>query len=244
MQLKVIGSGSQGNSYILSNETDVLLIELGVQFKRIKKVLDFDLSKISGALVSHVHGDHAKSIKDAVDCGIDVYTGAETINATGLKSHRLKPVESKKAYQIGNFKVMPFELKHDVPCLGFMIKHEDCGKVVFVTDTYYSPFRFKGVNQWIIEANYSQEILDSKEGYSSTKAFLRNRVMSSHLSIENCLDLLSKNDLSKTNNIVLTHLSDRNSHAEQFKKMTENQTGKTVYVAETGLIIPFNIRPF
>lgn len=244
MELKVIGSGSQGNSYILSNETDVLLIELGVQFKRIKKALDFDLSKINGALISHSHLDHAKSIKDAVECGIDVYTGAETINATGLKSHRLKPIKPKKAYQIGAFKVMPFELRHDVPCLGFIIKHEDCGKVVFITDTYYSPFKFKGINQWIIEANYSQEILDSKEGYGSTKAFLRNRVMSSHMSIENCLDLLSKNDLSKTNNVVLTHLSDRNSHEKQFKKLTENQTGKTVHVAETGLTIPFNIRPF
>lgn len=244
MELKVIGSGSQGNSYVLSNETDVLLIELGVQFKRIKKTLDFDLSKISGALVSHSHLDHAKSIKDAAECGINVYTGAETIKATGLKSHRLKPVESKKAYQVGNFKVMPFDLKHDVPCLGFMIKHEDCGKVVFITDTYYSPVRFKGVNQWIIEANYSQEIIDSEEGYSNTKQFLRNRVMSSHLSIENCLDLLSKNDLTKTNNILLTHLSDRNSHAEQFKKLVENQSGKTVNVAESGLTIPFNLRPF
>ena len=65
MQLQVIGSGSQGNSYLLSNDTDVLLIELGVQFKRIKKALDYDLSKINGALVSHSHGDHAKAIKDA-----------------------------------------------------------------------------------------------------------------------------------------------------------------------------------
>lgn len=244
MELKVIGSGSQGNSYILSNDTDVLLIELGVKFHRIKKALNFNISKVSGALVSHCHGDHAKSIKEAVECGIDVYTGAETIDASGLKSHRLKPVEAKKAYQVGNFKMMPFELRHDVPCLGFMIKHKDCGKVVFITDTYYSPFRFKDVNQWIIEANYSQSIIDSKEGYGATKDFLRNRVMSSHLSIENCLDLLSKNDLAKTNNIVLTHLSDRNSHAEQFKKSVENQTGKTVNVAETGLTIPFNLRPF
>ena len=66
MQLEIIGSGSQGNSYLLSNDTDVLLIELGVQFKRIKKALDYDLSKINGALVSHIHGDHAKAIKDAI----------------------------------------------------------------------------------------------------------------------------------------------------------------------------------
>lgn len=244
MELKVIGSGSQGNSYILTNDTNVLLIELGVNFKRIKKALDFNISNVDGALVSHIHSDHSKAIKDAVECGIDVYSGAETIEATGLKNHRLKPMKAKKAYMIGSFKVMPFELRHDVPCLGFIIKHEDCGNVVFITDTYYSPFRFKDVNQWIIEANYSQSILDGKDGYGNQNDFLRNRVMSSHLSIENCSSLLAANDLSTTNNIVLTHLSDRNSNAAEFKESIENQTGKTVNIAETGLTINFKKRPF
>tara|TARA_B100002049_G_scaffold42555_1_gene29041 strand:- start:25667 stop:26401 length:735 start_codon:yes stop_codon:yes gene_type:complete len=244
MQLQVIGSGSQGNSYLLSNDTDVLLIELGVQFKRIKKALDYDLSKINGALVSHSHGDHAKAIKDAIECGINVYSGADTFKATGLTSHRFKIVEPKKPYQVGSFKIMPFELRHDVPCLGFLIKHPECGKVVFITDTFYSPWRFAGVNNWIIEANYSQEIIDGKQTYDDVNMMLRNRVMSSHLSIENCLDLLRKNNLTQTNNIVLTHLSDRNSDEKKFKRLTENQTGKTVHVARTGLKIDFNLRPF
>jgi phosphoribosyl 1,2-cyclic phosphodiesterase len=68
--------------------------------------------------------------------------------------------------------------------------------------------------------------------------------MTSHLSIENCLSLLEVNDLSQTNNVLLTHLSDSNSHADQFKKLVENQTGKNVSVAETGLTIPFKKRPF
>jgi len=50
--------------------------------------------------------------------------------------------------------------------------------------------------------------------------------------------------LSSTNNILLTHLSDRNSHAVQFKELIENQTGKTVNIAETGLTINFKKRPF
>ena len=37
MQLKVIGSGSSGNSYILENETEALIIEAGLPFLEVKK---------------------------------------------------------------------------------------------------------------------------------------------------------------------------------------------------------------
>ena len=245
MELNVLGSGSHGNCYVLkSNTGESLIIEAGIKINRVKKFFNFDLSNISGVLVSHSHLDHSKAMKDFTQSAINVYSGAETIKEMDLKSHRLKPIEPKKAYKIGSFKVVPLGLRHDVFCLGFVIQHEECGNVVFLTDTYYSPFRFKNIHNWIIEANYSQDIMDGKDGYANTKMFLRNRVMTSHMSIENCLDMLDINDLSVTNNIVLTHLSDRNSHAEQFKSKTENQTGKTVTIAETGLTIPFNKKPF
>ena len=245
MELTVLGTGSQGNSYVLESESgERLVLEAGVNFKRVKKHLNFNLKNVSGVIVSHAHLDHSKAMEDFTTSAINVYASQETIDHMNLKSHRLKPIQVKKRYSIGSFKVVPIPMQHDVPCLAFIIHHEECGNVVFITDTLYSPFKFKNIHNWIIEANYSQEIMDGKDGYGSTKAFLRNRVMSSHLSIENCLDLFSVNDLSLTNNIVLTHLSDRNSHAEQFKSMTEKQTGKTVTIAETGLMIPFNKRPF
>ena len=68
--------------------------------------------------------------------------------------------------------------------------------------------------------------------------------MSSHLSLENCVELLKANDLTKTNNIVLTHLSDSNSNESVFKKTVEDATGKTVTIATKGVEIPFGLRPF
>lgn len=244
MELSVIGSGSSGNCYVLHNESEALIIELGVKWKSVLKEIGFDLSIVSGALVSHIHSDHAKSIPDACNSAIEVYTGQETIDAIDFKSHRLNAIPNQKAVMIGNFKVIAFPLKHDVPCKGFVINHKESGNTVFITDTYFSPWKFANINNWIIECNYSQEIMDGKDGYGASSTFLRNRVMSSHLSLENCLDLFKANDLSKTNNIVLTHLSDRNSNELQFKKAVEDQTLKTVYVANKGLSIPFNKRPF
>ena len=119
-----------------------------------------------------------------------------------------------------------------------MIQHEEMGKVVFMTDTYYSPFKFQGVNNWIIEANYSEKILAEKE--SNGISYVTDRVRRSHLSVENCIKTLQANDLSLTNNIVLIHLSDSNSDEKLFHKMVSEATNKNVTVADKGVVIEFN----
>lgn len=55
MKLKVLGSGSSGNCYILENDTEALIIEAGVPFMEVKKALDFNISKIQGVVISHEH---------------------------------------------------------------------------------------------------------------------------------------------------------------------------------------------
>jgi len=53
--LKVIGSSSRGNGYVLESNTGSLMIECGIQFKQTQKALEFDLSDIKGCLISHEH---------------------------------------------------------------------------------------------------------------------------------------------------------------------------------------------
>lgn len=53
--LKTIATGSSGNSYALMNDNEILLLDLGVSAKVIKKAIDFRVSDIAGCLVSHGH---------------------------------------------------------------------------------------------------------------------------------------------------------------------------------------------
>lgn len=246
MNLNIIGTGSKGNAYILSNGDEALLIECGVNISEIKKALDFDLSKVVGCIVTHEHQDHCKSVKDIIKIGIRVYSGLRTLLAMGIDcSHKAFIVIPKQSFSIGNFKVMAFDVKHDAAePLGFLIEHPDCGKVLFLTDTYYCEYTFKGLNNIIIEANYSKEIIDRKFGSDSGKEFLRNRILKSHFSLANCKDMLSANDLTKVNNIVLIHLSDSNSDEIQFQKEVAELTGKNVTVANNGMKINFGKTPF
>jgi phosphoribosyl 1,2-cyclic phosphodiesterase len=244
MKLNIINSNSDGNCYLFTdNKGETLIVECGVRFDKIKQALNFDLSNVVGCLITHEHGDHCKGVIDAVKSGIDIYGTAGTIKGMKFDHHRLNVVQKGKVFNLGCFGVIAFDTHHDVnePC-GFLIKHEEMGTTLFLTDTIYCDYSFPGLNNVLIEANYSQDIIDEK---LSSNRFLRNRVIQSHMSIETAIKTLKANDLTKVNNIVLIHLSDRNSDAKVFKKRIEDATLKTVTIATAGLVLEnFNIYPF
>lgn len=247
MKLHVINSNSQGNAYILESSIgEALLLECGVRFQQIKEALNFNIRKVVGCLVTHEHQDHCKAVKDVMAAGINVFSTFDTLNALGVSiSHRANAIISGQSFLIGDFKVLPFSVKHDcADPVGYLIHHKECGNVLFLTDSYYCEYTFNGLNNIIIEANYCQSILDKRLQDGANPKFLRDRVITSHMSLATCKDMLKANDLSQVNNIVLIHLSDGNSDAARFRSEVQEATGKMVHVAEPGLSIEFNKRPF
>ncbi len=245
MKLQILGSGSSGNCYILGNDSTAMVIECGVDIKKIKQGLDFNLSKVAGALVSHEHLDHSKSGEEMMAAGIKVYCSKGTAEAMGWKSHRLNLMKKMTKYHIGQFKVMPFDVKHDCKePFGFYIHHPQCGNVLFVTDSFYVPHTFKNLNNILVEANYCEDIVKERMAAASIHGKVRDRVIESHMSIGTCKDMLMSNDLQYVNNIVLIHLSDGNSNAASFQKQVEELTGKTVHIASKGMEINLSKTPF
>ena len=250
MKLKIINSNSRGNAYILESNTESLLIECGVRFDLIKQALHFNLGTVVGCLVTHEHGDHCKGIYELTHSGINVYATSGTcemlVNKWKANPHRIHPRHTELPFSLGSFRIIPFKTIHDTkePC-GFLVHHPDCGVVLFLTDTVFSPYTFKGLNQVIVEANYCEEILEEKRQAGATIEMLRDRVIESHMSLQNCKDLLRANDLSQVQNIVLIHLSDSHSHAVRFKAEVEQVTGRTVHIADKDMIIEhFDKTPF
>jgi phosphoribosyl 1,2-cyclic phosphodiesterase len=248
MNLIILGSSSKGNCYLLCSESEVLIIECGVNISEIKKALNFSFAKVVGCVLTHEHMDHAKSAKEMMQMGINLYTSRGTIRSLALdvNHHRLKTIKAGEAVQIGSFKILPFKTQHDVAePLGFIINHPETGNILFITDSFYVENTFRNLHNVIIEANFSQEIIDEKVRNGASPEFLRNRIFKSHMSLETCKKTLKANDLSKVNNIVLIHLSDGNSNATQFREEIEGLTGKNVHVADAGIIIEnFNKQPF
>lgn len=246
MHLKILGSSSFGNSYILENESEALLIECGVKFSEVKKAVDFNISKINGCIVSHSHLDHCKYMNQVLDACIPVFISEGAfqglVDGRKIKSqHRPNFMAHECGFDMGGFYIIPFDVKHDAPePLGFLIHHNECGNLLFMTDSYYVEYTFPGLHNIMIEANYDIDILNRNVENGSLPSLVRNRVTQSHMSISTLKELLQANDLSDVNNVVLLHLSDGNSNAAAFKNAIEEVSGKNVVIAEKGLVVDFN----
>lgn len=149
--IKVVGSSSQGNAYILDCQNETLLLELGVSWKDIVKALNFDLSKIVACVVTHQHSDHAKSIKDAIKAGFPVYSTSEV----QLIHPKVNVPKIGEKTRIGGFSIQPLSVPHSCECYAYIIQHEEFGKLVFATDCSEFKYKIKSVNHWLLEANYS-----------------------------------------------------------------------------------------
>lgn len=243
MKMKVLGSGSSENCYLLQNEKETLIIECGIPYKNILKGLGFVLNDVVGCLVSHEHKDHSKAIRDMMNNGIDVYTSVGTVEALNIgdyavNSYRLDFIESEKLIKIDKFIILPFKTEHDAAePLGFLIYHNDFGRLLFITDSYYCQYKFTGLNHIMIECNYSTEILKENIEQGNLPLSLRDRLLRSHFSLENVKEFLKANDLSQVKDITLLHLSNGNSNAELFKTEIEKLTGIPTYIAVSGLEI-------
>lgn len=245
MILDIISSGSKGNSYVLHNKKEALVIECGMPIINVKKIVNFDVSKIVCALCSHSHKDHSGYVNDFLNARIQVCYSAQTHSEVKPKSdYNPFIIEAENRYSFGGFTVLPFACKHDVECFGFLIQHPEIGLMLFATDTYYLPYAFANLTNIMIECNYRKDLLDANIKAGRIPAALRDRTLQSHMEFDTCKTALLANDLSKVNNIILIHLSDGNSHAEEFRRDIHAATGKTVHVADKNMTIGINKTPF
>ena len=238
MKLKCLGSGSSGNCYLLiAGNGETLIIDPGLQIKEIKKALNWNISCVVGAVCTHHHADHAKFVKDLEQMGISVF----------------KPYESPQPMSIEDtgWTIQGFELTDkngkfmhtnadgsECPCYGFLISHPEMGRLLYITDTELVKWRFKNVNQILVEANYSKEIIQQENPNYE-------HVCRGHMELGTTLEFLKVNKGPDLRNVVLLHLSDNNSDAEMFAARTKEVVGMAdVYVADKEMEIELNKEPF
>ncbi len=241
MELKVLGSNSLGNCYVLDNGKEALVIEAGVDIKEVKKAVSFNIARIKGVIVTHQHDDHAGHVKQFISCGIRVLALEEVFQSHGITTPvSAWSIRAGMGYKMGNFIVDTFPVDHDVPCVGFLVKHPDIGKLLFITDTMMCRYTFRGLTQIMIEANYADDILQRRIDSGAVDPAMRPRLLRSHMELETAKGILKANDISQVENIVLIHLSNGNSDERRFVAEVERMTGKMVYAADKGMTIPLS----
>jgi ribonuclease BN (tRNA processing enzyme) len=245
MNLHILGSNSFGNCYILETATEALILEAGVRMSNVKKALRWQIKKVVGAVVTHEHNDHAGHVAEMVASGVMVLALKEVFSTHGLDGKPFtKVIEGGRGYKLGNFKILALPVKHDVPCLGYLITHPDMGRLLFVTDTVTFDYIVPDLNTIMIEANYADDIVAENIANGEMPEAMRPRLINSHMEIGQTKAILADADLSEVGNIVLIHLSDGNADEQRFVREVQEQTGKVVYAANAGMTIDISLKPY
>lgn len=240
MRLIIISSSSSGNGYALDSGKDILLLESGVKFKEVQKAIDFRVDSVVGCLTSHAHGDHAKYAEEFAKHGVKIYCNEDVKSKKDFPYGSYEVVQQGKTRTVGSFRVVPFGLHHDVECYGYLIYHKDCGTILFALDSYKFDFAVSGIDHWLIEANYDDRILRANVEDGKIDRAQANRLMLSHMSLDNTIHYLHECKAEQSKNIILCHLSERNSDPDAFKSKVMGEFGVPTYIASKGKVIELN----
>lgn len=231
MNIQVIGSGSSGNAYLIGDGRTRLLLDCGLPMKQLQAAAGYNVTGLDGCLITHSHKDHCKAHKDLTMMGVDVYAHKDTIREMDGRGYRYKAVSHGKQFSVGTFEIRPFNLVHDVTNTGWLCQSRETGeKLVYVTDTMYIPYKFRGVTHWLVECNNTLEAMEENVEAGTLNRGLKHRIQNSHMSLETLLDVFRANDMSKTEQIYLIHLSDDNSREAEFQDRVARETGAQVIV--------------
>lgn len=220
--LRVISSGSIGNSYLLKSNNQMLLIELGVKWDIILKALDYKISNVCAALVSHLHLDHAKSIPQALQYRIPVFSNDEVAD----KYKGVIALQTHKKYRVGGFIIQAIKVEHSCLNYAYVIDNEHTGRSLFITDCVNFPYRVKNVRHLLVEANYSEDIIVDNlcKGYDIRS---KNQY---HMEINDTIECIKNNYSPDLNTICLIHLSDVQSNEEDFQKRVYEEVGMMPFI--------------
>lgn len=226
MLLKTIATGSSGNCHaLIADAGEILLLDLGENEKKIKKGIGWKISDVIGAIVTHKHADHSKSVKDFERMGIPVF----------------KPYENTETFvkKYSGFKIQAFDLTTidgrwthtdadgtECPCYGFLIENKEMGRMIYITDAAVVKWRFKNINHILLGVNYDKDMIyPDNEGK-------KNHIFGGHMEIDTACEFVKANNSDNLHNVIMCHLSADNADSDKFiERMKKVCPAANVYAA-------------
>lgn len=215
MDIKVLSSGSKGNTTYVDCGNIKLIIDMGNNCKYVVdklKGLGINPRDIDAILITHTHSDHIKGLKSFVSrYNTKVYITKGMLG--DLSYLETYSIMDKECFIIGDVLINTIKTSHDAPdSVGYIITHNN-KSLVYITDTgYINKKYFKLLSNrdiYVLESNHDIELLSN----SSYPFYLRQRILGDkgHLSNYDASRYLSLFIGDNTKYIFLAHLSEENN---------------------------------
>lgn len=229
-----LNSGSNGNCYYIGNESEAILVDVGISCREIErrmKRLGLHIHKIKAVFVSHEHSDHIKGItRLSKKYNVPVYTTTTTLSRGSfiLQEHLIRHFTAHEPVRIGGISITPFPKLHDA-CdpYSFIISSNRIIVGVF-TDIGIACENvinhFQQCHAAFLEANYDEEMLER----GNYPYHLKKRIKGGmgHLSNKQALDLFLKYKPAFMSHLLLSHLSKNNNCPQLVSQLFNMYAGK------------------
>ena len=216
MKLCVLGSGSQGNSIVVSSGETTLMVDIGFTCKQIVSRMassGLDPEDVSAVLFTHDHSDHFKGVKTFHKKYPDasLFANGNTADSiasqTGVEDWTI--FETAEDFQIGDFSVSPFSISHDAADpVGYFL-HDGANSLFIGTDmgvvTFPVKDAFLRADIAILESNHDPELLMMSDRAYSLKQRISGR--SGHLANRDAANLFRETNPANLKALFLAHLS-------------------------------------
>jgi phosphoribosyl 1,2-cyclic phosphodiesterase len=223
MILTPLASGSSGNSFLVRENGNAVLVDAGLSGKRLRERLEkvsCDPGSIDAILVSHGHSDHVKGVGVlSRKHNIPVWMNQGTWNVAGRyigEVHELRLFKTGRAFSVAGLKVHPFSVPHDcADPVGFRIS-KGSAALGIATDlgvaTGLVASLLTGLQVLVLESNHDPAMLQKGPYPWDLKQRVRSRL--GHLSNPDSAKLLRNLISDELKAVILAHLSDTNNQPE------------------------------
>lgn len=181
--------------------------------------------------------DHSKSFRWLMENGVQIYTNDETAgHFEAIYGEKMIGVPERIPFEANGFRIVPFYLPHTtrdketgklIPCpnFGFLLEHEEMGRLLYMTDFEYCKYSFKNmrISHFLIECNHMDDMLDKES--AKYEHSIRG-----HSSLSTVRAIIEANKTPALRNIILCHLSGDSADPDEMLRQVKEVAGKRVDV--------------
>ena len=217
MQLRVFGSGSQGNALAIRSGGTLLLVDCGFSCRELERRMSacgVQADDVTALLVTHDHTDHCKGIATfhKRHPQVPLYANGNTADAiatlTGVEDG-WHVFETSEPFAINDIDVTSFSIPHDAAdAVGYLFSDENASLFVGTdmgVPTLPVKYALARATCAVLESNHDPTLLACSDRPVSLKQRIAGRC--GHLSNQDAADLVREVAPPRLKTLLLAHLS-------------------------------------
>jgi len=250
MKFCSLGSGSSGNSYLVSKNKTNILVDCGFSVTELEKRMskrEMKPSEITAIFLTHEHDDHSKGVfafAEKHDKPIYLTYGTLKMcqkkikNSYNLKINIISPLDN---LELNEFIIYVIPVPHDArEPVQFKFESEK-KTLAIITDLGFGNKELinsiQKINALILESNHDDNLIHQSRYPKNLKDRIRGNY--GHLSNQNSLQILKKLNLDNLKWLGAAHLSKENNSPELVKDLWEKVFEDKINIIDPDLGIPW-----